>query len=702
VRAKDIEKIQSNLWDAAETLRTNSNLASNEYFLPIMGMLFLRHAHHRYLAAKPEIEKHLPMRSGKTRELTKEDFSAVGAILLKPEAFYDGLVGLPNSIDRAERIIAAMESIEDDYPNLKGVLPKTEFKDIENDVLGEILRTLDPEELNNIEGDVFGRIYEFFLTRFAGSKAHDDGEFFTPISLVSFISKMIEVDSGVIFDPACGSGGMFVQSAKLIDAKGEDPTEKLTFLGTEKNATTIRLAKMNLAVHGLEGDIKQANSYYQDPHKMVGKADGLMTNPPFNPDDIDGTKIKMDKKRLRFGLPSINKKGKVTTAGGNYVWISQFHSYLKPGLGRGGFVMASSAASSAGTETKIRQKLIETGDVYSVVTITGGFFYTRPLPCDLWFIDKGRPPSRAEEILMIDARSVYTVVTSTINEFSPEQEHNLLAINWLYKKEKSRYCQLLESYITSASEALSQIGNDFGDVDKNFKKMIGLHKIFVDSIETKTNDKDAMSSLIKETESECKILRKSLNEVIHETKKWIDSNKIEKGMANEQLVTLVNGLRPISEKFESLDNLIGSISRLVNRSTDIAVKKLGSKSSDKWNSKAIDDIHSKTKSSRNLISLDIHRFVYPLSNAIWLTERFSEGKYVDIPGLCKIVKLDELKEQDYSISPVRYVGVVPRKIEDLNIVRDRLTKVHQNLSSLDKEAVDLGKQIQKGSKELLE
>jgi type I restriction enzyme M protein len=253
-----IEAIEKRLWSAADNLRANSNYASNEYFLPVMGLVFLRHAYSRYLAVKAKIEPRLPSRGGKTRALTKEDFSQQGAIYLRPKAQFDQLVALPDSADRARAIIEAMESIEADYENLRGVLPKGEYQELDNQVLGQLLRTLNPDELKKVSGDVFGRIYEYFLTQFADQKAHDGGEFFTPVSLVSLIANVLAPESGIVLDPACGSGGMFVQSARFVERRHENPVDRLTFFGMEKNATTIRLAKMNLAVHGLEGNIQKA------------------------------------------------------------------------------------------------------------------------------------------------------------------------------------------------------------------------------------------------------------------------------------------------------------------------------------------------------------------------------------------------------------------------------------------------------------
>ena len=458
-----IEAIEKRLWTAADTLRANSNYASNEYFLPVMGLIFLRHAYSRYLGVKDKIEANLPSRGGKKRPLTKEDFSEKSAIFLRPQAQFDSLVALTDSDDRAKAIIQAMESIEADYENLRGVLPKSEYQELDNGVLGQLLRTLNPDELKTASGDVFGRIYEYFLTQFADLKAHDNGEFFTPISLVSLIANVLEPEGGTVLDPACGSGGMFVQSARFVEQRHQNPTEKLTFRGLEKNATTIRLAKMNLAVHGLEGDIQKAITYYEDPHELLGKADFVMANPPFNVDEIDAEKIKSDP-RLPFGLPGVNKKDKVSN--GNYIWISYFYSYLGE-HGRAGFVMSSQASSAGRDEAKVRRKLIETGDVDLMIAIRSNFFYTRTVPCELWFLNRAKPEEHRDQVLMIDARNIYRKVTRKIYDFSPEQEQNLLAMVWLYRGQTERFLDLVAGYCTrmlDAGDACFSYEDDDGKV----------------------------------------------------------------------------------------------------------------------------------------------------------------------------------------------------------------------------------------------
>jgi type I restriction enzyme M protein len=384
---EQIGEVEKRLWSGADTLRANSNFASNEYFLPVMGLIFLRHAYSRFLKVKGEIEETLPTRGGKRRELTKEDFSRKGAIFLREKAQFEYLIGLPDARDRAKAIIDAMTSIEEDYDSLKGTLPKNEYQELDNEVLGNLLRIFNDPALKNADGDIFGRIYEYFLTGFADLKAHDGGEFFTPVSIVQMIVNVIEPDHGKVLDPACGSGGMFVQSAHFIEGLKKNPNTQATFYGMEKNPTTIRLAKMNSAVHGLEGNIQKAISYYEDPHELVGKSDFVMANPPFNVDEIDADKIRRDP-RLPFGLPGVNKQGKV--GNGNYVWISYFDAYLNP-KGRAGFVMSSQASSAGGEEARVRRDIVKSGHVETMIAIRSNFFYTRTVPCELWFLNKAKP-----------------------------------------------------------------------------------------------------------------------------------------------------------------------------------------------------------------------------------------------------------------------------------------------------------------------
>ena len=406
-----IEQFEANLWKVADNLRANSNLASNEYFLPILGLIFLRHATNRYYEAKKAIEEDRTAGRMPDRPLVKADFTRRRALMLPQEARYDVLLEMRKDGNLGVAVTAAMEAVEDRFQPLAGQLPK-DYERFEDDVLEEMMRTFDSEPLRKASGDVFGRIYEYFLAEFSKQGAHDNGEFFTPPSIVQTIVNVIEPDHGVVFDPAAGSGGMFVQSSHFIEAKAQDTMEQVTFYGHEKNETTAKLAQINLAVHGLQGAIRAGNeaiTYYKDPHELAGRCDFVMANPPFNVDEVDAEKVKGDR-RLPFGLPGVNKAKKVSNA--NYLWLSYFYSYLNQ-TGRAGVVMSSQASSAGRDEAKVRRKMVETGAVDVMIDIRGNFFYTRTVPCQLWFFDraKERDPERADRVLMLDARNIYRKVS---------------------------------------------------------------------------------------------------------------------------------------------------------------------------------------------------------------------------------------------------------------------------------------------------
>jgi type I restriction enzyme M protein len=344
--------------------------------------------------------------------------------------------------DLPKLVTEAMSAIETEFEPLKEVLPK-DYGIFDPKVLEDLMRLFNSEQIRQARGDVFGRIYEYFLAKFSIQKAHDNGEFFTPSSIVQTIVNVIEPDHGTVFDPACGSGGMFVQSSHFIEHEGGDTAKRVVFYGQEKNRETIHLAKMNLAVHGLEGKIAEAITYYQDEHTLIGKCDFVMANPPFNVDLVDAELIKTDP-RVPFGLPGVNKQKKVSN--GNYLWISYFWSYLNA-TGRSGFVMSSQASSAGHGEKDVRQAIIETGDVDVMISIRSNFFYTRTVPCELWFFDRAKPAERRDKVLMLDARNIYRKVTRKIYDFSPEQLLNLSAIVWLYRGQRERFLALVKDYL---------------------------------------------------------------------------------------------------------------------------------------------------------------------------------------------------------------------------------------------------------------
>ena len=670
---QSLDAIEKRLWSAADLLRANSNLASNEYFMPVMGLIFLRHAYSRFLAVKPAIEAGLPRRGNKTRALTKQDFSQQGAIYLRSEAQFGYLVSLPDVADRAAAIVGAMESIEADYVSLRGVLPKAEYHKIGKAELGELLRKLNPEELKTANGDIFGRIYEYFLTQFADQGAHDDGEFFTPISLVQMIANVIEPINGSVLDPACGSGGMFVQSANLVERNHGDPGKALTFYGMEKNSTTIRLALMNLAVHGLQGNIAEAISYYSDPHDLVGKADYVMANPPFNVDEVDAEKVRSDP-RLAFGLPGVNKAGKVSN--GNYLWISYFYSYLSA-KGRAGFVMSSQSSSAGRDEAAVRRRLVETGHVDVMIAIRSNFFYTRTVPCELWFLDKGKPKTRRDHVLMLDARPVYRKVTRKIYDFSPEQLVNLISIVWLYRGQTARFLTLVREHLSRAvAEARASVPPvdaliaQVAELSKTLRPIAkthagnayDAHHTLADALKTFRADAAHYAQAV-EAQAKRAIAAKADNAALHK--------------ASERIADLAEVSRDLLKSADHLYKL-----------AEYAINAL-----DGEGGRDLNRLRKSTDEARRLAVEALKRVRYFHRQALWLQERFPDAALRDVPGLVKLVSRAEIAANDGSLTPGRYVGVAPEEVDEDFDFEATLRGIHLELKGLNEEAAVLAAKI---------
>lgn len=411
----DLEK---RLWDAADELRANSKLKSSEYSVPVLGLIFLRYADQKFTDA----EKKIPQSSGR-RKIGKADYQAQGVLYLPEKSRFSYLLNLPEGTDIGKAINEAMKAIETDNEDLKDVLPKT-YNSIDKTLLVSLLKNFAAIPMT-IEGDAFGRIYEYFLGKFAMAEGQKGGEFFTPTSIVKLIVEIIEPFHGKILDPACGSGGMFVQSAAFVEHHKKSVNE-ISVYGQEKVAETIRLCKMNLAVHGLSGDIRQANTYYEDIHKSVGKFDFVMANPPFNVDKVDKERIK-DDPRYPFGLPKADNA--------NYLWIQVFYSALNQ-TGRSGFVMANSSGDARGSEFEVRQQLLQSRSVDVVISVGPNFFYTVTLPCTLWFLDRGKSKTRRKEtVLFIDARHIFRQIDRAHRDFKPEQIEFIANIVRLYRGE---------------------------------------------------------------------------------------------------------------------------------------------------------------------------------------------------------------------------------------------------------------------------
>lgn len=422
----NLAQIENKLWSAADELRANSSLKGSEYSTPVLGLIFLKYADYKFKQVQQELKSETP--SGTRKRIDERtQFQARGAFYLPEEARFQHLLNLPESDNIGQAITNAMKAIEAENKQVEGILPKN-YNRLEKSTLIELLRIMEQIPMD-IEGDAFGKVYEYFLGNFAMREGQKGGEFFTPTSLVKLIVEILQPFHGRILDPACGSGGMFVQSEEFIRNHTQNGNQgHISIYGVERVNETIKLCKMNLAVHGHEGDIRQANSYYEDQHKSLDKFDFVMANPPFNVDRVDMERIK-DDPRFPFGMPRVDNA--------NYLWIQLFLSSLNDN-GKAGFVMANSAADARASELEIRKQIIESQVVDVMISIASNFFYTVTLPCTLWFFDKSKQDTdRHNKVLFIDARHLYQQVSRAHREFTPMQLEFLANIARLYRNETS-------------------------------------------------------------------------------------------------------------------------------------------------------------------------------------------------------------------------------------------------------------------------
>ena len=470
----NIRKLEADLWESADLLRAGSKLTSSQYCMPVLALLFLRYAYSRFKMVEAELLKNRPSRGGRVMPVEPSDFAAKSALYLPREAQFDYLINLSDDQPLGEAVNRAMTLVEEQSEQLTGILPKS-YTMFSDELLRELLRIFNNKTLDEIGGDVIGRIYEYFLSKFAKAVASDDGVFFTPKSLVKMLVNVLEPEQGVMLDPACGSGGMFVQTGDFVNAGGMNANTQMTFYGQEKVEYNAQLCLMNMAVHGLNGRIvsgDEANSFYHDAHNLAGKCDYVMANPPFNVDKVKSESASAAG-RLPFGLPGVNAKTK-EIGNANYLWISYFYAYLND-HGRAGFVMASSATDSANKDRDIREKLVLTGDVDVMVSVGNNFFYTLSLPCSLWFFDKAKRLENKNRVLFIDARNYYTVVDRTLNEWSEWQLKNLQAIVHLYRGEQNKYKSLINEYWNALSEHAGRHDSySWQDRDMTFEKVLGV------------------------------------------------------------------------------------------------------------------------------------------------------------------------------------------------------------------------------------
>ena len=598
----NIKKLEAELWESADLLRQGSKLTSSQYCMPVLALLFLRYAYSRFKMVEAEILQNRPSRGGRVMPVEPSDFAAKSALYLPREAQYDYLVNLPANIADAglktkdgqdinslgEAVNYAMQLVESQSEQLTGILPKS-YTMFADDLLSDLLRIFNNKTIDEVGGDVIGRIYEYFLSKFAKAVASDDGVFFTPKSLVKMLVNVLEPTSGIMLDPACGSGGMFVQTGDFVNQAGLNANTQMTFYGQEKVEYNAQLCLMNMAVHGLNGKVisgDAANSFYHDAHNLVGKCDYVMANPPFNVDKVKSESA-WAAGRLPFGLPGINAKTK-EIGNANYLWISYFHAYLND-TGRAGFVMASSATDSANKDREIREQLVRTGDVDVMVSVGNNFFYTLSLPCSLWFFDKAKRAENRDKVLFIDARNYYTVVDRTLNEWTEWQLRNLQAIVHLYRGETEKYQTLLADYRKELGD--TTVASAQAALEKH-----------------KTEAKEAIANASRKDKKRVEAEQKAIQEALEDT-------------------------------------------------------------------------------------LETARQYQ------WLTDKFGEGQYKDILGLCKIATIQEIEEKNYSLTPGAYVGVAEAEDDGVDF-NARMNEIHTELKRLNDEANVLMEDILKSWEEL--
>ncbi len=554
-------------------------------------------------------------------------------------------------------------------------------------------------------GDVFGRIYEYFLAKFSIQKAHDNGEFFTPSSLVQLIVNVIEPDHGTVFDPACGSGGMFVQTSHFIEHEGGDTTKKVVFYGQEKNRDTIRIAKMNLAVHGLEGKIAEAITYYQDEHNLApkkamepGGCDFVMANPPFNVDLVDAERIKNDP-RLPFGLPGVNKDKRVSN--GNYLWISYFYSYLS-GKGRAGFVMSSQASSAGNDEKTVRQKLVETGAVDVMISIKGGFFYTRTVPCELLHFDRHKPADRKDQVLMLDARSIGQLMKGSrkVHEFTPEQMRNLTAIIWLYRGQRDRFLALVQDYFkchaaecATVPEKIAAFDIAFAVLDAPFAALAKAVKSLPDLDSEKTQALSETLAELRDARKACDVDAKSL---LAELAAFEKKTRKSLPAINDQQHAARKAFDPVAERAKGLVKQVDLLYKLASRAASIAA--------DLAAVEAVAEVYDRRATGKLIKQLDEQRraAVEQLKHAtyfhrhiVWLQDRFPKAEIQAVSGLVKVVTRKDIEAADWSLTPGRFVGVASMEVDEDFDFEQAITEIHEELAGLNSEATELAATIQK-------
>lgn len=641
---EQLKQLEKDLWAAADNLRANSDLKSSEYATPVLGLIFLKFADNKYASVEDAIAKEYADLKGTRREKAMSEIAIAKCGFYLPErARFTHLLNLPEEADIAQEIKHAMEEIENYKPELEGVLPKDEYFRLtrtNNSLPGQLLKTFSniPKDAS---GDVFGKIYEYFLAEFALAEGQGGGEFFTPTSVVRLMVEIIEPYQGTVFDPACGSGGMFVQSQQFIEdhrrelaAMGDTSALGDIFVyGQEKTLDTVKLAKMNLAVNGLRGDVRQANSYAEDPFASLGKFDFVMANPPFNVDEVPVATVEHDPRFNTYGIPRKKTKakkgqeGKETVPNANYLWINLFATSLK-NTGRAALVMANSASDARHSEAEIRKTLIEKNLIYSILTMPSNMFYTVTLPATLWFFDKAKQDDR---ILFIDARNIFTQIDRAHREFSDAQIQNIAVISKLHRGNRLAFVQLVDRYFEQGMVLLAETEKQIPVLTEHFEAVFGIG-VGDDAISKWISGWEALGDFQK---------RYATYKVAAEDPLLSDSRVTD---LNRDQQALRDAFAPF---FETLETHQKNLEKWVRNQEPESNGDRGQKRKIRQLKDDLARLDDDWKKARSFFG-----------HIQWLQERFPQATYEDVTGLCKLATLEEIIEQDYSLNPGRYVGVV--------------------------------------------
>ena len=673
---EEIKKLENDLWKAADNLRANSDLKSSEYSTTVLGIIFLKYADNKYRQNEQAILAEYAKLKGTSGEKPVSEIAIEKCGFYLPDhARYEYLLKLPEEKNIANTIKQAMTAIEEYKPELEGVLPKDAYASLtrtDRTIPNHLLKTF-ADIPQDASGDVFGQIYEYFLGEFAKSEGQRGGEFFTSRSVVRLMVEIIEPHQGKVFDPACGSGGMFVQSAHFIEQHRHQLTNgngNIFVCGQDKILETVKLAKMNLAVNGLRGEIKQANTYYEDPYESFSQFDYVLANPPFNIDDVALKRVESDKRFNTYGIPRTktkakkNDNGKEAVPNGNYLWINLFATSLKP-KGRAALVMANSASDARHSEAEIRQTLIEQNLIYGMLTLPSNMFYTVKLPATLWFFDKAKNDDR---ILFIDARNIFTQIDRARREFSEEQIQNIAIISRLHKGRREEFVRLIEGYFAQG----------MGKLTENQTHVEPVSQQLLEVLDNKSA-KQAVAKLVKQWSALPKLQKKYEG--------YLEKHAKEKSLdkKNKAQHTLREAVDPffamLHEELKALDKVVRRHEQHQVEQAKAEGKRVMTDRNIKALKTALDVLHEGVKNAESYFR-HIH----------WLQECFPQAEYEDITGLCKLATLEEVKEQDYSLNPGRYVGVVIEEdgktekefITDLLAMNEELTKLNQESKRLER------------------